>query len=247
MASLPYGVVVQSSWLNARGYSLDLQRRYRKSQWLKAIGPGAMVRYGDTVSYEGGIYALQQSRLHVHPGGRTALSLLGRAHYLELAPNKVFLFGGKDETLPAWFQKHDWGKDLDYHQTSFLPADIGLTVYELKNFSINISSAERAMMECLYLTPQKQDIMECYELMQGLNSLRPKSVQALLEQCRSVKVKRLFLYMAEKAKHDWLQYINLEKIDLGKGKRSILKNGVYSAKYQITIPKELHDDDSGTI
>jgi hypothetical protein len=247
LALLPSGVVVQSSWLNAKGYSLDLQRRYRKSQWLEAIGPGAMIRYGDMVGYEGGIYALQQSGLHVHPGGRTALSLLGRAHYLELAPNKVVLFGGKDETLPAWFQKHDWGTELDYHQTSFLPADIGLTVFELKNFSITISSAERAMMECLYLAPQEQDIMECYELMQGLNNLRPHSVQALLEHCRSVKVKRLFLYMAEKAKHDWFRYVDLGKIDLGKGKRSIVKNGVYSATYQITIPKELHDDDSGTI
>jgi hypothetical protein len=45
--------------------------------------------------------------------------------------------------------------------------------------------------------------------------------------------------MADKAGHDWLSYLNLEKVDLGSGKRSIVKDGVYVPKYQITIPKEL--------
>ena len=95
------------------------------------------------------------------------------------------------------------------------------------------------MLECLYLVPKKQELVECYEIMEGLNNLRPKQVQDLLEQCSSVKVKRLFLYMADKAQHDWFNYINLEKIDLGKGKRSLVKEGVYISKYSITIPKIL--------
>ena len=61
----------------------------------------------------------------------------------------------------------------------------------------------------------------------------------MLEQCRSVKVNRLFLYMAEKAGHNWFQYLDLKKVNLGKGKRSIVKNGVYENKYKITVPKEL--------
>ena len=66
-----------------------------------------------------------------------------------------------------------------------------------------------------------------------------KQVQNLLEQCSSIKVKRLFLYMAEKSQHDWFKYINLEKIDIGKGKRSLVKDGVFVAKYAITVPKVL--------
>lgn len=42
-----------------------------------------------------------------------------------------------------------------------------------------------------------------FELMEGLNNLRPNQVQDLLEKCESVKVKRLFLYLAEKAGHEW--------------------------------------------
>lgn len=77
--------------------------------------------------------------------------------------------------------------------------------------------------------------------MEGLNNLVPKHVQTLLENCQSVKVKRLFLYMAEKADHAWFKQLDVTKVDLGKGKRSIVKNGVLIAKYGITVPKELQD------
>jgi hypothetical protein len=128
---------------------------------------------------------------------------------------------------------------VEYFETTFLPQDIGLTDFEVKNISIKVSGSARALMECLYLAPPYQDLMECFELMEGLNNLPPKQVQILLEKCESVKVKRLFLYMAEKAKHNWFDYLDIEKIDLGKGKRSIVKNGAFVEKYGITVPKEL--------
>jgi hypothetical protein len=111
----------------------------------------------------------------------------------------------------------------------------------IKSFSIKVSGAARALMECLYLAPLKQELMECFELMEGLNNLPPKQVQALLENCQSVKVKRLFLYMAEKANHSWFKHLDLTRLDLGSGKRSIVKNGVFIGKYGITVPKELED------
>jgi len=236
----PTGTVLLSTWLSEQGYDLYLQQRYKKNHWLQSIGTGAMIRSGDKVGYEGAIYALQkQLGSTIHPGGKTALSLLGKAHFLELSPSKATLFGDKNEFLPVWFKRHDWGLKLDYHKTGFLPTSVGMTEIDVGAFSIQVSGAVRALMECLYLAPQKQNLMECYELMEGLNNLRPSIIHELLEQCRSVKVKRLFLYMAEKAKHDWFQYLNLEKVDLGSGKRSIVKNGVYNSNYKITISKEL--------
>lgn len=91
-------------------------------------------------------------------------------------------------------------------------------------------------MECLYLAPVYQELTECYELMESMNNLRPGVVQELLEQCSSIKVKRLFLCLADRIKHEWFNYLDTSKIDLGKGKRSIVKNGSWDAKYQITIP-----------
>lgn len=240
LQSQPKGVVFLASWLSQNGYSSDLQKRYRKSNWLQSIGTGAMVRTGDEVTYEGALYALQkQGTSSIHPSGKTALSLLGKSHYLEFSTKSITLFGGEGENLPAWFQNYDWGVEFNHYQSSFLPKNIGLTQIERKNFTLQVSGATRALLECLYLAPKYQDLNECYELMEGLNNLRPKKVQKLLEACASVKVKRLFLFLADKANHAWLKYIDVNKIDLGKGKRSIIKGGIYIPKYQITVNKEL--------
>ncbi len=244
LLSQPSGVIFLSSWLVDQGYSLDLQKRYKKSNWLKSIGTGAMIRVGDDVGYEGAIYALQnQVKYQLHPGGKTALSLQGKSHYLDLGLSKVFIFGEPKATLPGWFKTHNWGPEIIYRTSSFLPAHLGLSKLEVRNFSIKISSPARAMLECLYLVPSEQSLTECFELMEGLNNLRPNLVQELLEQCTSIKVKRLFLYLAEKVNHGWLKYLKLEEIDLGKGKRSIIKNGVYIPRYQITVSKELEHND----
>ncbi len=240
LSSQPAGVVLSSAWLTEKGYSLDLQKRYRKSGWFDSIGTGALVRHGDGVDYLGAVYALQtQLGLSVHPAAKTALSLQGKAQYLELSTKTVQLFGGADDRLPQWFKSGDWGVKVAYQASSFLPADLGLVDLEHYGFTVKVSSPPRAMMECLYLAPKSQSLVEVFELMEGLNNLRPASVQKLLEACTSVKVKRLFLYLANKAGHEWFNYLKLDNVDLGSGKRAIVKDGVYVAKYQITVPKEL--------
>jgi hypothetical protein len=236
----PKGTVYLTSWLTNNGYSNQLLNRYKNSNWIETVGLGAVKQSGDVITVEGALYALQkQAGGNIHPGGKTALSMLGKSHYLEFSTKRMVLFGDAKEKLPSWMANYHWGVELEYFGSSFLPDGLGLVQKEVKNFTINISGAPRALMECLYLAPKKQDLIECYELMEGLNNLRPNSVQQLLEKCSSVKVKRLFLYMAEKAQHPWLDYLDLQKIDLGKGNRSLVENGVYVSKYKITVPKEL--------
>jgi hypothetical protein len=236
----PSGVVLTSSWLKSKGYSAELLRTYRNSNWLQSIGNGAMIRKNDSVDYNGAIYAMQQQmNLSVHPAAKTALSLMGKSHFLELGNKKVFIFGQACERLPSWFKKYNWGVDIRYNTTAILPADKGLIEKTYGNFIIKISSPARAMIECLYLAPQKQDLLECFEMMESLNNLNPSGVQELLEYCSSVKVKRLFLYMAEKAEHDWFKHINTSRIDLGAGKRSLANDGIYLAAYNMTVPREL--------
>lgn len=240
LSGQPAGVVLCSSWLADKGYSTDLQQRYKKSQWFESVGTGALMRHGDQVDYLGGVYALQtQLGLSVHPAAKTALALQGRSHYLELSPKNVQLFGHQGEHLPLWFKKRDWGINVKCTLTNFLPPELGLVEISHKQFKVKVSDPARAIMECLYLAPKSQPLTEVYELMEGLNNLRPASVQRLLEACKSIKVKRLFLYMADKANHRWMRYLNLDNIDLGSGKRSIVGDGVYVAKYQITVPREL--------
>lgn len=246
LRSQPQGVVFTSSWMVKNGYSLDLQRQYRKSNWFESIGSGAMVRTGEQVSLEGALYSLQrQLELKVHIGAKSALGMHGKAHYLSVNPKRS-LFGPLKEALPKWFIDYEhWKHQFTFTQTNFLATDIGLVELNYNGHLIMVSSAARAIMECIYLAPKKQSLVECYEIIEGLNTLRPQIVQRLLEKCNSVKVKRLFLYMADKANHNWFKYLQVEKIDLGTGKRSIVEHGVYNAKYQITIPKELEKDERG--
>jgi len=241
LQSQPSGTVFLSSWLVEHGYSHDLLRRYKSSNWLTSIGSGAMIRTGEKVGYEGALYTLQQQAgLPVHLGGKTALALQGRAHYLDLNVQQLFLFCDSYSTLPRWFLNHDWGYRITPIHTCFLPYNIGLTSIPHKTFSLKVANPERALLECLYLTPKVHSLLECYEVMEGMNNLRPKQVQLLLEKCTSVKVKRLFLYMAEKASHRWLDYVDTEQVDLGSGKRAFAREGgVYNSKYKITVPKEL--------
>lgn len=241
--SSPTGIVFTSKWLTKLGYSLDLQKRYRRGNWLESIGSGAMIRKGDIVDYTGAIYAFQhQLGLSIHPGGRTSIALQGRTHYLEFLENKT-LMGFPGEKLPSWWKAQtQWAKSSTYNTSSFLPNDIGMIDLELKTYSIKVSGLARAILECIYLAPKTYEILECYTLMQGLNNLRPNTVQELLEHCGSIKVKRLFLYLANKAGHSWLEYIDLSKIDLGKGKRALVKNGIYIKEYMITVPIELEDE-----
>jgi len=234
------GTVCLASWLDNLGISRDLQKRYRKSGWLESIGTGAFKRPKDLINWHGGLYALQfQANLPIHAGALTALSMQGFAHYLRSDKEKIFLFSPLKTTLPKWFKKYDWQNPVESIRTSFLELDSGLTEFKEKNFSIKISAPERAILECLYLSPEKIDLVECYQIMEGLTNLRPALLQELLETCKSIKVKRLFLYMAEKASHQWLDFIDRTKINLGKGHRSIVKNGVYIADFDISIPQEL--------
>lgn len=240
----PRGTVQTVQALGERGYSRQLLNHYKKSKWITAIGNGAVSLYNDEVDYLGGIHALQeQLKLDIHPGGRTALGLLNLAHYVQLSASSVQLFGADKEKLPRWFREYAWGPSVEYYSSAFLPAGLALREVTLQSFSVKVSSAARAIFEMLYLAKTDQDFLECYENLEGLNTLRPSIVQSLLENCGSVKVKRLFLYMSEKAGHEWVSALDIGKVDLGTGKRSLTANGVYIGRYQITVPRILHGHD----
>ncbi len=234
------GVVVTSTFLESIGISRNLQKYYLKAGWLEPVGRGAYKRPGDKIEWTGGLNAIQkQTKIKIHVGGLSALSLQGFGHYLRFDRQTLYLFSQQKTTLPKWFAEYDWGLEIFHKSTSFLSADLGLKNIDIGQIPVTVSSPERAILECLYLSPKFFDLEECYHLFEGLVNLQPILIRKLLLDCNSVKVKRLFLYMAEKANHQWLQFIQINNIDLGKGNRMITKNGVYSSKYLISIPKEL--------
>jgi len=240
LQQLPPGTVILAEWLLKQGYSRDLQHRYIRNAWLTSIGYGAMIRTGDTIELAGALYSIQtQAGKLIHIGGRTALNMQGFSHYLELYQKETLLFASRGVNLPAWFRNMEWDTKPIVIHSSILHPKIGLIDYKEKTFSIQISDPTRALMECLELAPSKFDLHEAWQIMESLSSLRPAAVQEILEQCNSVKVVRLFLFLAEKAGHSWFKHINTSHVNQGKGKRSIVSSGVYVPKYQITIPESL--------
>ncbi len=238
----PKGTVYTSAFLKKKGFSKQLINRYKKSGWLEAVGRGAYIPRNVEVDWVGGVYALQQQlNLPVYVGGKTALVLKGQSHFITQELTTAFLYGLSKTGFPGWFLNYNWNVNLHIVHRNLFSGKLENTFsdYFHKDFTIRISSPERATLEMVDQIPGKQTFQEAFLLMENLITLRPNIIQLLLENCRSVKAKRLFLYMAEKQKHAWFKKISIQKVNLGKGKRSIIKNGRLDNKYQITIPAEL--------
>jgi hypothetical protein len=234
------GTVLLASWLEKKDISRDLQQYYLKSGWLESYGFGAFKRPKENVRWTGALNSLQrQTELPVHAGGLTSISLQGLSHYVRMDQEPIYLFSPQYVKLPKWFLNQEWSNRIVHVKTRFLPANSALFDYAMDSMNLIISSPERAILECLYQTPARFDIVECYQIFESLVNLRPNTLQELLENCNSIKVKRLFLFMASKANHQWLNFVDESRIDLGTGDRVIVKGGVYVSIYKISIPKEL--------
>jgi len=237
----PRGTVATQAWLTMQGVSSDLARWYVGAGWLVRAGPRAFLQAGDEVDWRGGLYALQsQLRMSAHAGARTALELQGRAHFIPLGSKRLtILISDSPEDLPTWFEQHLWEARIEHH-TFMLFEEIpaGATAQlDCGGFRISISSPERAIMEEMRLTRTNGDIDHSIQLMENLGTLRPQVVQQLLERCTSVKVKRLFLWSAERVGHAWGDQLDPTRVNLGSGKRQLYKGGCLDPKYLITVPQ----------
>ena len=241
LLSAPTGAVLPSKWLKRQGISVKLAEYYTKSGWLHRVGKGAFTLQPGAPDWLGAVYGVQQMEDNsVHPGGRTALELASLSHFLTLGDEApLYLFCRTQERLPAWFGRQPWAERAHLVRTNFLPAGIGLRQHRTNSFAVTISAPERAALEFLYQQPLDAEAYEHARLVfEGLGTLRPAVVQELLEQCSSVKVKRLFLHLAELHGHPWVDDLNLAKVPLGSGKRVLFKGGRRDPKYLITVPAE---------
>lgn len=236
----PVGAVVTSSWFRKSNVSAQLVARYLKSGWIKSIGRGAFIRSDETPDWKGAVYTLQdQLGFSVYVGGETALMLKGLGMFIPLGQGmQVLLLSEKKEKLPPWFTQNDWSVQIRHINSSlFKGSDPSWFMqYPQDRLIIRIASPERAIMELMHLATTNDMISHAIELTSHLNTLRPEIVQSLLESCRSFKVKRLFLWSVENAGHEWFKEIKTQRIDLGKGKRMVYRNGRLDTKYMITVP-----------
>jgi hypothetical protein len=192
-------------------------------------------------------------------GGRTALELEGFANYLSAAPQReVHLYGA--DKRPGWVVKLDLESRFIFHNAKRLfPNEVLLEVdneaddpllrssyvrqrWGKWEWPLVASSSERAILELLDEVPERETFHQADMLFEGLRNLSPRKLQPLLEACRSVKVKRLFLWFAERHQPQWLSAVDRDGIDLGKGKRMLVRGGKLDPKFNITVPESLNGD-----
>ena len=239
MQGWPNGVVKTTAELADLGVRASLAQSYVRQGWLVSVGKGAYARAHDQVIRLGALKGLQYGQPpHVHAGGRSALEFLGYGHYASPHERTLFLFAPPRCKLPAWFRRLLGETKACFTSSSFLPyaASETFTLHDAGGFTVTVSVPERAALELLYHVPGRVGFDEARQIVSGLGTLRPSVLQGLLEHCSSVKVKRLFLYLAREAGYGWYKELRQASFDLGSGKRMVVKGGRLDREFGITVP-----------
>lgn len=270
LRKLPEGLIVDAAWLEENGVSSSLRAYYVKSGWLEQPVRGVYRRSRGPLGWEQVVISLQtlicEKPLVV--GGRTALELEGFEHYVAPEVTTVHLYG--PESPPNWLQRLELPQRFVFHNSRRLFKDEGAKVHSggidteesesrtdagrgirdasLKTLAwgqwdwpLTISRPERAILELLDELPDRESFHRADMIMQGAATLSPMRLQVLLEACSSVKVKRLFFYFADRHRHAWSRHLDKGAVDLGSGKRMLVRGGKLDTEYLITVPAELDD------
>ena len=255
---LPDGLLVDAGWLQSHGYSRSLVAKYVKNGWLEQPTRGAYRRAGGTPAQDGEAWpsvVLSLQRLRpplLAVGGRTALELQGLGHYSAAdGPTEYHLYGAAPP--PLWARRL-LGQHLVYHRPRLFTADPLLaddpraggfdrhfTHAEGARLAAQliVSTPERALLEVLDGVPHAASFHEADVLAEGLSTLSPRRLSALLADCRSVKVKRLALWLADRHAHAWAKRLDRDRIDLGSGNRVLEPGGRLDRTYKITVPRDM--------
>lgn len=256
---LPEGLLVDASWLEEHGYSRALRSQYVSSGWLSSPVRGVYWRPRGRLRWEQVVISLQVLLRHpVSVGGQTALELGGYGHFGYREQKTVHLY--TDHRLSSWLGKlqgmpgfviHNRARllppppdytgllSLEEEDTPRLPDDLEVEQWGHWNWPLVRSTPERAILEFLDNLPGSASFDMADKIMEGLVNLRPRRMQALLEDCGSIKVKRLFFFFASRHQLQWLGMIDRSGIDLGSGKRVIAKDGRLDKVWQITVPESM--------
>jgi len=239
---LPEGQLVNRAWLKARGFSRPRVDYALRAEKLKPVVRGVYRRPGPPLKWEHVVYSLNEMGCDVHVGGRSALELQGLAHYLPAGEvQRIDLYSSV--RIPAWVADFPAKFRFDIHtQNRFNPlpeAAVHVKLFGAWDWPVPYSTPELALLELLTGVRDEADFSVADKFFEAAVNLRPDLLYALLRACTQVKAKRLFLWFSDRHGHAWRQALETDHIDLGRGKRMLIKGGAYNAAYQITVPREM--------
>jgi hypothetical protein len=259
------GQLVDTAWLQEQGVSRPSIHAYVQSGWLERVAPRVYRRTTasdrpSAIRWDAAIVSAQELRPSTfYVGGLTALDLHGRSHYLRLGGYPTVYLYDPNRDTPTWLLKLPLdailslrtrplfapiGMGLEWRRLELGTGRLGASVSEpLKqepwDHFLRVAGEERAAIEMLDEIPDTLSFDHADDIFQGLSNLRPHLVKRLLETCRSVRAKRLFLFYADRHAHAWVHRLDRTHVDLGKGKRQLAPGGRLDARYQITVPSSL--------
>ena len=250
--TLPPGFVVDTPWLIARGIDPKSIHDYVARGWLERLVRGVYRRPAPHGAHGGGefwaVLLLSLQRLMnypVHLGGESALDLAGYSHYLNLGGTLRVRFYGD---VPSWLKRLPTSTEIVVRRRTLFGDDpVGIEDFDdgdrplvdVLRWPVSVSSPERAIFEALDELPRHASFDNIDKIFEGLVSLRPRRLAALLSACRSVKVRRLFFVFADRHGHDWREYIDASAIDFGSGPRALVDGGQFHPVYRISVPEIL--------
>lgn len=255
---LPEGLLADAAWMEAHGYSSSLRSQYLKAGWLDQPTRRVYRRSRQPLTWAQVIMSLQLVLDYpIAVGGRTALELQGYAHYLSNDHREIHLYG--PTRPPSWLNELPLDTEFHWHNSHRLfpadpapqrnlqrsvtlspPSTLFIVGSPYADLPLGTSAKERAILELLDELPERESFHQVDTLMEGLSDLSPRRLQTLLEQCASVKVKRLFLFFADRHQHAWFAKLDTSRINLGAGKRVLVRGGKLDPTYLITVPEDLH-------
>jgi hypothetical protein len=239
------GALVLQSWLTENGISYSLAQKYEQNGWLKKLCSGVYYRpYGQDNFKPGwaeAIHALD-TQLHfpIHLAGLSSLSHQGLSHYLQLNKQQVWIGAKNKQSLPKWFREFpDAGwLHCGNNKLQLLSAkDLKTIVFQ--NKELTVSCPELAAYEVIEAIGKQISFEHVAELFQGLVNLSPRKVQSILERSHSIQTNRVYLFLGHYYDHQWFKHLDEKTIELGSGKRQVVKKGRYDDRYQITVPDVL--------
>lgn len=105
-----------------------------------------------------GLAAIQQQlELHIYPGGKTALQLLSKGHYISMDMPAIELFAPPQTRVPKWFDSAYWDGSFNVYRPNLFSSKHNNThaALEINNLEIKISTPEKLSIELCYLVLNK--------------------------------------------------------------------------------------------
>lgn len=262
LEAVPPGFIVDSAWLEANGIGRRSVYDYVKSGWLERLARGVfrrptpLARSSEEIDWQSCVLSMQHIMGYpIHVGGMTALALQGYRHHLALGDNyPVWLYGS---AIPNWVKKLSLNAQVATRSRRlFADSEIGQVQAHEKqapgstvglpwDWSIKMSTPERAVLEALDELPEHESFENVDKVFEGLTTLRPKLLDSLMRDCRKIKVKRLFFVFADRHGHAWRKKLHPAEYDLGSGDRALVEGGKIHPRYRIVVPASFAEAGEG--